>query len=100
MQTLTNKIHFLSTFLLFLFLFSCYEISPLKAQLVSFETENNWKLGITGAIPVFSVTSNHDNFSSDGDDQVASRIMSGFNPANVTSRHHLITKLMLKLFFR
>lgn len=50
----------------------------------SFETDEGWNLHVTGAIPVFVVASNHDNFSSDGDDQFATRVMSGFNPGNVT----------------
>lgn len=50
----------------------------------SFGTEDGWNLHVTGAIPVFLVTSNHDNFSDDGNNQFATRVMSGFNPANIT----------------
>ena len=50
----------------------------------SFETNEGWGLNVTGAIPVFLNLSTHDEFSADGEDQFATRVMSGFNPANVT----------------
>lgn len=58
--------------------------STATAQNVSFETESEWKLDVTGMVPVFLNFSNHEEFSSNGDDQFATRIMSGFNPANIT----------------
>lgn len=57
---------------------------PLKAQQVQFETENNWNLAVTGQLPVFIVASEHEAFNSDASDQFGTRIMSGFNPANIT----------------
>lgn len=47
----------------------------------TFTSETDWKFGVNGAIPVFLVASNHDNYSSNNDDQFSTRIMSGFNPA-------------------
>lgn len=49
-----------------------------------FETGEGWGLNVTGAIPVFMNLSSHEEFNTDGDDQFATRVMSGFNPANVT----------------
>jgi predicted porin len=59
-------------------------IKPLKAQQVQFKTENNWNLAVTGQLPVFIVASEHAEFNADGSDQFATRVMSGFNPANIT----------------
>jgi len=70
--------------LLFLIGTGFFNTKDIHAQNISFETENSWNLGVTGAIPVFVVTSGHNNFSSNGADQTATRVMSGFNPANVT----------------
>lgn len=50
----------------------------------SFETNEGWGLNVNGAIPVFLNFSSHNDFSADGEDQFATRVMSGFNPANVT----------------
>jgi len=55
----------------------------LKAQGTNFETEDGWELQVTGQIPVFLVASNHENFSSDGENQFATRVMSGFNPGGI-----------------
>ena len=55
-----------------------------QAQLVSFETEEGWGLQVTGDLPVFLVGSSHEDFSADGGDEFATRVMSGFNPGNVT----------------
>lgn len=49
-----------------------------------FETNEGWGLNVTGAIPVFMNLSSHEDFNDNGDDQFATRVMSGFNPANVT----------------
>ncbi|WP_158551617.1 porin [Rhodohalobacter sp. SW132] len=58
---------------------------PVTAQNgTSFTTDTGWDLNVNGALPVFTVLSSHENFSSDGQDQFATRVMSGFNPANVT----------------
>lgn len=54
------------------------------SQEISLDTDNGWKLGVTGDFPVFLVSANSENYSSNGDDQFSSRIMSGFNPANIT----------------
>jgi len=54
------------------------------AQNVAFDTDTDWQFGVSGMIPVFLNVSNHENYSADGEDQLASRIMSGFNPANIT----------------
>lgn len=49
-----------------------------------FETDEGWGLNVTGAIPVFLNVSSHEDFNADGSDQFATRVMSGFNPGNVT----------------
>jgi len=54
------------------------------AQGVSFETNDGWELNITGRLPVFLVASGHDGYSADGEDQFATRIMTGFNPPDIT----------------
>ena len=59
-------------------------IQHANAQLVSYESDDGWNLGVTGAIPVFFNLSNHDDFRADGNDQFSTRVMSGFNPGNVT----------------
>jgi len=58
---------------------------PLQstAQDVALNT-NSWQAQITGDFPVFLVGSNHDNYSSGNSDQFSTRVMSGFNPANLT----------------
>lgn len=53
------------------------------AQDVSFNT-NGWKTQLTGDFPVFIVGANHQNYSNNNSDQFSTRIMSGFNPANLT----------------
>jgi predicted porin len=53
------------------------------AQEVSFNN-NGWEAQLTGAFPVFMVASSHQNYSSNNSDQFSTRIMSGFNPANLT----------------
>lgn len=57
---------------------------PLMAQDVQFESDKDWGFTVTGQIPVFIVASEHDDYNSDGSDQFGTRIMSGFNPANIT----------------
>lgn len=59
-------------------------IQHANAQLVSYESDDGWNLGVTGAIPVFLNASTHTDFNADGSDQFATRVMSGFNPGNVT----------------
>ncbi|WP_441001334.1 porin [Fodinibius sp. SL11] len=58
---------------------------PLQsiAQDVSFNT-NGWNAQLNGAFPVFMVGSNHQNYSTGNSNQFSTRIMSGFNPANLT----------------
>lgn len=58
---------------------------PLQsiAQDVSFNT-NGWQTQLTGDFPVFLVGSNHLNYSDNSSNQFSTRIMSGFNPANLT----------------
>ncbi|MGM0744619.1 MAG: porin [Bacteroidota bacterium] len=58
--------------------------SPLHAQNVSYETDENWQFDVTGQLPVFINLSNHESYNSDGSDQFSTRIMSGFNPGNIT----------------
>lgn len=53
------------------------------AQDVSFNT-NGWQAQLTGDFPVFLVGSNHEDYSIGNSDQFSTRIMSGFNPANLT----------------
>lgn len=55
-----------------------------KAQVISFENDEGWGLGVTGKLPVFLVGSNHEGYSADGEDQFATRIMTGFNPPDIT----------------
>ncbi|MDZ7683387.1 MAG: porin [Fodinibius sp.] len=62
------------------------------AQEVLLDTDTGWTVEVSGAFPVFLVTSNTNNYSSNGDDQVATRIMSGFNPANITVSVHAPTQ--------
>jgi predicted porin len=69
--------------LLFLY-FSVIHTDSVQAQGVNFETNQGWSLNMTGRIPVYVVASNYEDFSADGDDQFATRIMSGFNPASIT----------------
>ncbi len=59
-------------------------IQTASAQGASFESDTGWNFSATGALPVFMVFSNHEDFSADGDDQFATRVMSGFNPGNIT----------------
>ncbi|MDZ7658162.1 porin [Fodinibius sp.] len=60
-------------------------LSPSQgfAQEVSFDS-NGWQAQLTGAFPVFMVGSNHQNYNTDNTNQFSTRIMSGFNPANLT----------------
>lgn len=67
-----------------LLLMVSWSVTPVQAQNASFDSDTDWNLEVTGAIPVFMNFSNHDSFSSDGEDQFATRVMSGFNPANIT----------------
>jgi len=59
--------------------------APLQssAQNISFETEEGWNFNVTGQLPVFLVASNHEGYSSNGKDQFATRVMSGFNPGSI-----------------
>lgn len=66
-----------------LFISFLITVPPAFAQL-SFETEQDWKLDVTGQLPVFVNLSNHDSFNSDDSDQFSTRVMSGFNPGNIT----------------
>lgn len=63
-----------------------------QAQEVLLETDSGWSIAVTGAFPVFLVTSNTKNYSSNGDNQISTRIMSGFNPANITFAIHAPTR--------
>jgi len=62
------------------------------AQEVLLNTDTGWNVEVSGAFPVFLVTSNTDNYSSNDENQVATRIMSGFNPANITFSVHAPTQ--------
>ena len=59
-------------------------IQHANAQLVSYESDDGWNLGVTGAIPVFLNLSDHDDLRDDGQNEFSTRVMSGFNPGNVT----------------
>lgn len=75
------------TLLISIFMISAVIFSPeiVSAQDgAEFETNEGWGLNVTGAIPVFMNISSHEDFNDNGDDQFATRVMSGFNPANVT----------------
>ncbi|HBQ60667.1 MAG TPA: hypothetical protein DD671_13875, partial [Balneolaceae bacterium] len=72
----------LGTTLILLFTFSL-QPSQLKAQGVNFETNEGWGLHVTGQLPVFLVASSHNNYSTNGNDQFATRVMSGFNPGGI-----------------
>jgi len=61
-----------------------FAVPQAQAQLVSYESDDGWNLGVTGAIPVFLNLSDHENFRADGENQFSTRVMSGFNPGNVT----------------
>jgi len=54
-----------------------------SAQHISFENEDDWTFNVTGQLPVFLVLSNHEGYSSNGKDQFATRVMSGFNPGSI-----------------
>ena len=72
-------------YLCLLGLFTSGALLPEKgtAQEISFDTEAGWSFNVTGQLPFFVATSNHENYSSDGDDQFATRLMSGFNPGSL-----------------
>jgi len=53
------------------------------AQNISFDTDEGWNFNVTGQLPVFLVASNHENLSSDGEDQFATRVMYSFNPGSI-----------------
>ena len=76
------------------FLLAALTANPLQtqAQEVLLNTDTGWNVEVTGAFPVFLVTSNTNNYNSNGDNQVATRIMSGFNPANITFHLHAPTQ--------
>ena len=76
------------------FLLAALTAIPLQtqAQEVLLNTDTGWNIEVTGAFPVFLVTSNTNNYNSNGDNQVATRIMSGFNPANITFSVHAPTQ--------
>jgi len=59
------------------------QTSELKAQGANFETNEGWGLHVTGQLPVFLVASNHEGYSSNGEDQFATRVMSGFIPGGI-----------------
>lgn len=76
------------------FLLAALTAIPLQtqAQEVLLNTDTGWNIEVAGAFPVFLVTSNTNNYNSNGDNQVATRIMSGFNPANITFSVHAPTQ--------
>jgi predicted porin len=57
--------------------------APAQAQALTYETDDGWSFQTTGRIPVFLNASSHENFSENGDDQFATRIMSGFIPGEL-----------------
>ena len=68
----------------FLLLGGCLLVSESgSAQHISFENEDDWTFDVTGQLPVFLVASNHEGYSSNGKDQFATRVMSGFNPGSI-----------------
>ena len=81
MKCTKKRILYLFSFLLF----GGYILGPESgaAQNISFDTEDDWTFNVTGQLPVFLVASNHENYSSNGEDQFATRVMSGFNPGSL-----------------
>lgn len=78
-----TKKRFLFLFSLLLFGGMFFEPGRGAAQNISFNTEDGWNFNVTGQLPVFIVASSHENYSPNGDDQFATRVMSGFNPAGL-----------------
>ena len=80
-----NYIKNCRSLIIFLGVFSLILVnqSELMAQGATFETEEGWSLSVNGQLPVFMVASNHENYSANGDDQFATRVMSGFNPGGI-----------------
>ena len=72
-------------YLLGLFLIGGLMLGPYigSAQNISFDTDEGWTFNVTGQLPVFLVASNHENLSSDGEDQFATRVMYSFNPGSI-----------------
>ncbi len=67
-----------------LLLFYIGGINKARAQGVNFDTDDGWRLSVTGRLPVFLVASGHNNYSTDNGDQFATRVMTGFNPPDIT----------------
>ena len=65
-------------------LFGTLAVSDAQAQSISMDTDDGWNFGVAGAIPVFLNASGHEGALSDGENQFATRIQSGFNPGNIT----------------
>jgi predicted porin len=65
-------------------LFGTLAVSDAQAQSISMDTDDGWNFGVAGAIPVFLNASGHEGARSDGENQFATRIQSGFNPGNIT----------------
>lgn len=76
----------ISTLLFSVLLLTVYtgEVITAQAQSTWFETDTGWGLGVTGRLPVFITASNHKGYSSNNKDQFATRVMTGFNPPDIT----------------
>ncbi len=70
--------------ILVLIIFTLFSTQKAHAQNLSFTTDTDWTFTATGALPVFLVTSEHEEYGAGGESQFASRVMSGFNPGNIT----------------
>ncbi|WP_083750081.1 porin [Rhodohalobacter halophilus] len=79
-----KKLYVTALLLMGTFLLNISNAATIQAQGIQYENDSGWGLDVTGQLPVFINLSKHDSFSSDGGDQFSSRIMSGFNPANIT----------------
>jgi predicted porin len=79
-----KKLYFVALLLTGALLINLLQINPLDAQGVQYDTDSGWSLDVSGQLPVFLNLSNHDSYSDDGSDQFSTRIMSGFNPGNIT----------------
>jgi predicted porin len=85
MKSIQSTLHYLAAALAGVaLLFGTMTVSDAQAQSVSMDTDEGWNFGVAGAIPVFLNASGHKGLLSNGENQFATRIMSGFNPGNIT----------------
>ena len=85
MKTIPSTLQYLTAALVGVaLLFGTLSAPDAQAQSVSMDTDEGWNFGVSGAIPVFLNASGHKGARSDGENQFATRIQSGFNPGNIT----------------